>query len=256
MSTATVEGGGGGGGWWRMADTTALHQPPHPPPSSTFYGASPAISRIRAYTARLALSLRVITSTASSPAMVPMISAQPAPSNARPSAWAAPAGVFTTSSGPTPSNERASSGEQLLELRPHGLPALGGGGVVGATVRGGDLGESQLPDIARQRGLGDIEPFRPQQLPELLLARDAGVADDLQDRGVPLGLHGDESSRGRHDRRRWQKGREGGKAGGREFHSQRSLDRHAFRLPKNRSAIRGRGPGPPRGSASAGRLHQ
>ena len=54
--------------------------------------------------------LRVITSTVSSPAMVPMISAQPAWSSASVIAPAEPLAVLSTSSGPTPSTLTSSAG--------------------------------------------------------------------------------------------------------------------------------------------------
>src|SRR2546429_114256 len=74
------------------------------------HAGSPASSRSRTCTARRPRSLRVITRIASSPAMVPMISLQPAPSSASASGCALPVVVFSTSAQPTPSAETSMLG--------------------------------------------------------------------------------------------------------------------------------------------------
>src|SRR6185503_6082247 len=121
---------GGGGGrrrsLWRLrlgfAGTEANDERDELP--VWFHAGSPASSRSRACTARRPRSLRVMTRMASSPAMVPMISLQPAPSTARPSACAAPVVVLSTSNGPTPSAETSMVGRNCSRCgRTPGMPS-------------------------------------------------------------------------------------------------------------------------------------
>jgi hypothetical protein len=69
--------------------------------------------------------------------------------------------------------------------------------VVETAVGGGDLDESQLADIARERGLGDVEAATVQHLAELFLAADPVRLDQLANDGVSGGLsHARECRRG------------------------------------------------------------
>jgi hypothetical protein len=64
-----------------------------------------------------------------------------------------------------------------------------GMGVVCASFRVCKFGESQLPDIARQRRLGDDEAALGECLSELVLVLDSTIADDSKYCGVSLGFH-------------------------------------------------------------------
>jgi len=81
-------------------------------------------------------------------------------------------------------------GQELLQLRPDRRAGVRRWSVVRATVRRRDLGQAQVPDVARQRRLRDVEPLGLEELAQLLLARDGLRADDLEDRGVTLRFHG------------------------------------------------------------------
>src|SRR5687768_2943375 len=61
--------------------------------------------------------------------------------------------------------------------------------VVRPSLRVGQLGEAQLPDVARECRLGDDESLLRQRLPQLVLTLDPPLADDAEDRGMALDLH-------------------------------------------------------------------
>src|SRR5207302_1249654 len=91
--------------------------------------------------------------------------------------------------GADPVQRHERRGQELLQLRPDRRPGLGRRSIVRAAVRRRDLGEPQVTDVARQRGLGDVEALALEELTQLLLARDGLRADDLQDRRVALRFH-------------------------------------------------------------------
>ena len=64
-----------------------------------------------------------------------------------------------------------------------------GMGVERTALRIGQLGEAELADVARERGLGDDESLGGERLAQLVLALDAPLPDDPQDGGVTLDLH-------------------------------------------------------------------
>jgi hypothetical protein len=78
-------------------------------------------------------------------------------------------------------------GKHLSKLGPD-CPAMGMG-VVRAAPGIGQLGQSQLSNVARQGGLGNHEAFISQSLAETVLAFDATIPHDSQDSGMTLSLH-------------------------------------------------------------------
>jgi hypothetical protein len=64
-----------------------------------------------------------------------------------------------------------------------------GMGVVGAASRIGQLGQSQLSNVAGQRGLGNYEAFIGQRLTQSVLAFDATIPHHSQNGGMTLSLH-------------------------------------------------------------------
>lgn len=67
---------------------------------------------------------------------------------------------------------------------------IGGDRVDGAAVGVLHLDESELADVAGDGPLRDIEPFVEEQLAEDFLRGHLPGADEVQDRGLPLGLGG------------------------------------------------------------------
>src|SRR6266566_5041982 len=96
---------------WRLRATDVRDEQQRYESHESSHAGSPASSCSRTCTARRPRSLRVMTRMASSPAMVPMTSLQPAPSSASPNACAPPVVVFNTSNGPTPSAETSIVGK-------------------------------------------------------------------------------------------------------------------------------------------------
>ena len=137
--------------------------------------------------------LRVITRTVSSPAIVPMISAHPAWSRASVMAPAEPTRGLEHQQRPDPVHADQEGWQDLRQIGTHGGSV--GVRVVGASLRIGQLGETQLPDIAGEGCLGDHDSFRRQCFAQLVLTLDPPVSDDAQDHGVTLDLHTGRSSR-------------------------------------------------------------
>ena len=61
---------------------------------------------------------------------------------------------------------------------------------VSRALRRGDAGQSQLAQVARERGLGDVPSPLEKELSEILLTADGSGVDDLEDRIVPFALVG------------------------------------------------------------------
>ena len=71
------------------------------------------------------------------------------------------------------------------------LPRFGGEGVMGDAFRIGDFDQAKLPDVAGERGLGDVEAALGEELTKVLLAGDALLAHDRAHGSVSLGFaHG------------------------------------------------------------------
>ena len=136
-----------------------------------------ASARKRAASAGPPSGRRLITSTVSSPAMVPSTSSSSARSNAEARNCAAPGGVRSrarlaeasaeTSSSPSSRASRASDGGGLRGPRRRAVAALGGHGVDQGA--GGDphLDGVELDEVARQRRLGDVHAGLGEQLGQL-----------------------------------------------------------------------------------------
>jgi hypothetical protein len=62
------------------------------------------------------------------------------------------------------------------------------GGRVAHAVGGGDAGEAELVEVARQRRLGDVPAAGGQQAAKLLLAAHRVGGDELEDRAVAVAL--------------------------------------------------------------------
>ena len=60
-------------------------------------------------------------------------------------------------------------------------------GLVGAVSAAFD--EAEIADVARQRGLGDVEPRRAHTAPQLLLTADRRAVDDVDDGRLAAGFH-------------------------------------------------------------------
>src|SRR4051812_28228718 len=62
-------------------------------------------------------------------------------------------------------------------------------GVVGTTSRIGQLRQTQLANVPRQRGLSYLEALFHERLSQPVLALDPPTAHDSKDGRIPLGLH-------------------------------------------------------------------
>ncbi len=124
-----------------------------------------------------------ITSTVSSPAMVPTTSGQSSPSIARATGCAVPLVVITTSWL-----------MRLLHAQREAAQHLGGlwqvvvlvGCAIRHRVAVRTFIEMQLVDIARQRRLGHFETALDQAAAQLVLAADGRACDEFPNRTVPV----------------------------------------------------------------------
>ena len=150
---------------------------------------------------------RPMTSTVSSPAMVPRTSGNSVLSNAEARNWAAPGGVRSTtrlalasaltSSSPQQPGQPVGGGGALPRRRGSSVAALAGYGVHQGAGGAADLDGVELDEVARERGLGDVQaaarragrPARPASAPpgcetSSMMQLVPGVLGVRADRGV------------------------------------------------------------------------